>query len=198
MSKKPIKLQSALELFNPSVAILQQHPLIYFVLLVLPVLFVAVDSIAIVGVLLTIVFTPALFVAELKNANGKTIALVDAFKEGYKYFWRIIGLGIIVGVLVIIGLFLFIVPGLVVLRRYALSPYYLIDQNLSIKSAMEKAAQQTKPYEWDMYNVIALSILLGLIGLLGLAGLIVGTILQVLYSLAFVLRYYEIKKASKA
>lgn len=200
-TKKSTPLMNAIELFRPSIAILQENPMLYFVLLVVPLVIVSFPAngsifgfFAFLGTLLSLAFFPALIVAELTNAKGKSIEIEEAFKKGFTYFWRLLGLIIIVGLVVFVGLVLLIIPGLILMRRYLLSPYYLVDRDLSISDAMKASADDSVAYSSEIYSVIAVTILLVLLGLLGIIGLIVGSILQVLYSLAFAIRYIEIKK----
>jgi hypothetical protein len=73
-----------------------------------------------------------------------------------------------------------------------------MDEDLSITEAMKKSAEQTKPYSWKIYEVIAIVFVIAMISIFGFFGALLSTILSLLYSLAIPLRYYEFKKVNKA
>lgn len=115
---------------------------------------------------------------------------------------RIIGFSLFFAVLLICGLILLIIPGLIVLRRYILSPFYIIDNNLTITQAMRKSAAQTKSasgYIWGTLAVIiSISLTVALISELfysvpGLS-IIINTLLSPLYYFLLALRYNELTK----
>lgn len=204
-TSKP-EFKGAFELFKPSMEIIRNNLSLYFVLLVLPLLLVSLDSTStelmspfvLGGSLLSLLFLAPLLYAEVRNASGKTVTLGESFSEGYKYFWRTLGLVIVVGLIIFLGLIAFIVPGIIFMRRYLLSPYYLIDRNLSIGEAMKASETESKPFANSIYSVLGVSILIALVSIFGMIGAVISTILSVLYNLAYALRYVEIKKAYKA
>lgn len=203
-SDKP-ELTSAFELFGPSISLIKKYVGVYFVLLVLPVLLTSLDyasqdvtsPFTMFGSLLALIFMAPLLYAEVRTAGGHDVTLGEAFQRGYAYFWRLLGLVIIVGLLVVIGFILLIIPGLIILRRYILAPYVLVDRNTSISEAMKIAAEESKPFSWSIYGIMGVSFLIAFIGVLGLPGAIASTLLSVLYALAIVVRYFEVKKAYK-
>src|SRR6185436_11176005 len=93
--------------------------------------------------------------------------------DGTKKFGpRLIGLGIIVGLMLLGGFLLFIIPGLIVLRRYYLSPYYLVDKDLTIGEAMKQSAADSKKYSQYIWSVIGVSVLLSFTGIIPLIGVL--------------------------
>lgn len=204
-SDKP-KLTSAFELFVPSIELIKKYIGVFFVLVVLPVILTSIDyksqdMLSIytsLGGLLYLVFMAPLLYAETRVAGGHDITLGDSFRKGYRYFWRLLGLIIVTGLLIGVGLILFVIPGLIMARRYILAPYYLIEHDLRIGEAMERAAKESKPFSWSIYGIMGVTFLIALVGIFGLFGVIASTILSVLYALAPAIRYYEVKKAYKA
>lgn len=214
MSKK--ELTSAFGLLPKSTDVIKRNLLTYFVLIVIPLLLTSlsgpsgelaadaslrevfdsaletVTPYVMLGSLLSLIFFPAVVYAELHTAAGKQVSLGEAFK-GYKYFWRLVGLAILTGLVIFLGFLALIIPGFIMIRRYVLAPYFLVDKNLSIMEAMSAAAKATKPVSWSVYSIILVLVLFAIVTGFGAIGLAVGTILQVLYSVAFALRYQEIK-----
>ena len=102
----------------------------------------AVFSLSAIGIILGIViFVAALMIEAMTNvlkvegAKGKTPNLKHLFEVGKKYWLRLFGFYIIYAVMLIVGFILLIVPGLIVLRRYSLVPYIIIDKNATFKEA---------------------------------------------------------------
>lgn len=142
-----------------------------------------------------IILMPAYMHIQLKSAKGIKTTVGDATSVGVRYLPRYIGLSILVGVMLIIGFLLLIIPSFIVLRRYFLAAYYLVDQDLSIREAMSRSAESSRSYSWRIYDIMAVNMLFSLIGILPVIGQLVGGILQLLYSFAPAVRYHQIKEA---
>lgn len=137
------------------------------------------------------------YILELKAAAGQTPDFKDLFDTAKKYWLRLFGLGIIVGVLTVLGLILFIVPGLIVIRRYYLAAFVLIDKDVAITEAMMQSAEMSKPYSGWVWSVIGVTILLSLPGAIPVIGGVISLVLAMFYSVAPALRYQELKKLYK-
>jgi hypothetical protein len=109
--------------------------------------------------------------AQLEGAEHKTIDFNNLWKVTKELGWRMLGLYILVGLVVLVGFILLIIPGLIMIRRYLLAPYVMLDKKVGISEAMI-----------GLLNVIPI------IG--GLTSFIVGS----LYSVAPALRYTQLKK----
>jgi len=198
-------ITNAFELFKPSIEILKKYSNVYAVLLLLPVALITLDTLlgtesflSFFGLILSLVFLAPLIYAEVRTADGHSVTLEESFKKGYPYFWKLLGLVIVIAILISIGLVLFIIPGLILIRRYILAPYFMVDRDLGISEAMEASAKESKPFSWSLYPVIGVTLLISLLAILGIFGMLVSTILSLAYSLAFAIVYFEIKKAYKA
>lgn len=140
--------------------------------------------------LLTIAARPLLQVMSVK---GQTTTFGEAFSKGLHYFWRMLGLSVLVGLIVVVGLILLIVPGLIFIRRYFLAPYFLVDQDLGIREAMRRSAAATKNHSGAVWGVIGVTILLELTSVVPFVGPFVAAVLGFLYSCAPALRYQQLK-----
>jgi uncharacterized membrane protein len=149
------------------------------------------------GSLLTLILYPAVTYTYLHAAKGEIVNFKDAFSsKSYDKFWRFIGLGIVVSVVVILGLIAFIVPGIIFIRRYFLAPYYVMDRDMSIFDAMKASAKESKQFSGAVYGVLGVVLLIAMLSVFSLPGLVASAILTVLYATAPALRYLEIKKAT--
>ena len=137
-------------------------------------------------------------ILNLRAAEGRSPTLSSVWKE-YRENWlwlKLVGLIITVGLLTILGLLLLVIPGIILIWRWFLAPYILINQKTSISEAMSKSWELTKGYAGAIYGVIIFGFVLSLTGIIPVAGAVISFILGVCYAAAPALRYLEIKKAS--
>jgi hypothetical protein len=137
----------------------------------------------------------------IEAAKGKSPTLAGCYRFGLRFFWQYLVLALGFILIVGVGLALYVVPGLIaayfILRSYYLTPYYLIDQNLTIKQALAKCNDETKPYFYNILSVVVLQIIL-ILGatLVGISSIVIGIGLSSMVacvSVFFVaLRYQEI------
>lgn len=206
-SSKRNNITPAADLLIPSGVILKDNLLTFFILVVIPMLLLAVGSrsnaeslsqmftpVGIIGLILSFVLLSPATYAYNKASRGEEIKLKDALVNGLKYFIPLTALSLVVGAVILIGFLLLIVPGLIMTRRYYLSAYYLIDQNLSIKEAMQESANASKQNPMAIYGLVAISGAFIAVQIAPGFGLIAGSLLQFLYSVAPALRYQEMKK----
>ena len=103
-------------------------------------------------------------------------------------------MSVLIALMTIGGLILLIVPGLIVIRRYFLAPYVMVDQDTGILESMRRSAAMSKPHSGYIWSIIGVSVLLSLPGIIPFVGWAVSFVLAVLYSTAPALRYQELKK----
>jgi hypothetical protein len=135
---------------------------------------------------------------ELMSAQGKTLTLAETIRGSFKYFWRLIGLYIITGVLVGVGFVLFIIPGVIMVRRYFLASYFLIDKNLGIFEAMRRSAAATKGRMGAVWGIVGVQLLLGVPGFIPVIGGFISNVFEMFYASAPALRYEELKRLPAA
>jgi len=153
------------------------------------------------GLLWSIInYGPALYF-RLQAAAGKQVRLGDCYRRGLKFFWRLVGLNLAIGVTIAIGLVLFIIPGLVFIylyiKRYYLVAYYLVDRKLSIGQALRTSREETEDYAgsiWGLIGVhITFSLLAAAIGRITIAGAAIAVFIQLVPLFMPALRYRELK-----
>jgi hypothetical protein len=134
---------------------------------------------------------------QLRAVRGKTTTLREIYRGGLPYSWRAIKYYLCFGVGAFVGLLLFILPGLIFVRRYMLGTYYLVDRNLTVGEALQASARTSKTYSkgiWGLIGVQAAFISLALLfeWSLGIVGSVISLI--IIGSIVFLmpLRYREI------
>jgi uncharacterized membrane protein len=132
--------------------------------------------------------------AQLDAVEGRHLDFQNLWKVVKELGLRLLGLYIVTAVIIIVGLFLLIVPGLIFIRRYFLAPYVMIDKKVSITEALSQSAVMTKLNSGAIWGVIGVTILIGLIGIIPFIGSLIAFIVACLYSLAPAMRYQQLKK----
>lgn len=215
------KTVPAIDLLIPSATIIKDNVLVFFILLVVPLLLsnvtgpapvlsetptlaelaealrARITPAAVIGSMLTLLFYPLLTYVQWYAAKHGTVSLRQAAQRGAAHYWRLLWLLILMSMIIGIGLAAFIIPGTIFLRMFILSPFYLIQHNLSITDALRQSARESKSYKWPIYSVLAVIALFSITTSFGVLGQIAGTILTVLYNLALALRFHEIHKSSQ-
>ena len=208
-------LPSAYALFRPSFNAVMVNIWTFLCLMLIPIVIVIVtgffsgdgvfanDSLSkllvpflIPGFILAIITAPALPYVQLASVRGKEITLGEALRAGLKKFWRFYGVSLLTALIVSVGILLFIIPGLFMLRRYLLAPYYLYDHDLKIMEAMRRSAEDSKQFSGSIWGIIGIQFLIGVIGVFPILAL-VSAILTVVYYCAPTVRYVQIQGATK-
>jgi hypothetical protein len=162
------------------------------------VVFSAMSVLLYIGLLVLSVYIGiGLIFATLRAADGEKFGFWDTFKLGRKFFWRVLGLFLSMALVVAAGLILFVVPGLVMLKRYFLAPFYMIDKDLGVFDAMRASADDTAE-TGGVWGILAAVVILSTPSLIPGIGWALATALGVLYICVPALRYREIQQVLEA
>ncbi len=133
-------------------------------------------------------------VASLQAAEHKALDFQELWQVVKKQGLRLVGLYVVVSLYILVGLVLFIVPGLIMFRRYFLAPYVMIDKDCGIKEAMERSAAMSKPYSGSIWGIVGVMILISLVNIVPFIGGLASLILGMLYIVAPALRYQQLSR----
>ncbi len=86
----------------------------------------------------------------VSRVSGETIGITQLWQLGSKYWFSFIILEIIIGISVMFGLMLFIVPGIIFMIRFCFSEFELLLNNQTPVDAMKISWQSTAEYMWDL------------------------------------------------
>jgi hypothetical protein len=142
--------------------------------------------------LASLLIATGLVILRLRSVRGDKVDLSEAIRDGLPFVLRYFLLSICIAFLVIVGLILLIVPGIIMMRRYYLAPFYLIDKKMGVFEAMRTSAQASKQYSDSIYGVFGVMLLFLL-----LCFVLVGFALLMMYYCADALRYEQIRSAIK-
>lgn len=206
---------SAFDLFKPSIEVLKRNLVSFILLLGVPTLILLFTSspaalsnpgetlsgtrslLNLVGLIVLLLTLPGVIILELMGARKEPIEYKEAFTKGLKFFWRLVGLGICLFLIFFVSFLLLIVPFFFALRRYILSPYYMIDRNLGIGAALKMSAEESKKHSGAIWGVIGVVILINLIGIVPVIGMVLSSVFSILYAAAMAIRYLQLKAVSE-
>ncbi len=113
--------------------------------------------------------------AFLKGYGDEHVEISDLF-SGASYYVNYIIANILYALLVMVGIILFIVPGIIWAVKYQFYKYYIIDDKCSAIEALQRSASLTEGYRWDIF---CFDILVGLINFVGVLALVVGILFSI-------------------
>jgi uncharacterized membrane protein len=121
---------------------------------------------AVVAVVLVVIgayFTAGLYRTALKQLRGQKVQVSDLFSGG-RFFFRLVGANILIGILTIIGFMLCIIPAFIVAGLFYFTGFLIVDQDLGVIDAMRKS------YELCKNNFLWFTLFAFVVGLINQAG----------------------------
>ena len=141
---------------------------------------------------------------------GEAINTKTAWKLGIKYWAQLLLLSILVGISIMVGFLLLIIPGIILVARYAFSEFELLLNNRRPLDAMKCSWDASKNFIWTIlggYLVITIVLFgpyFGLVAIIGNEDFELGLFdnaLNIIYSvlnsiyIIFAFRVYHLSKA---
>ncbi len=123
--------------------------------------------------------------------NAESVAFKDLWAP--HPFWKYVGSSILVGVIVVVGFILLIVPGIIWALRYLFVPYLVVERKLRPFEALKESARITYGHKWQLLGMLCL---IALINILGALCLVVGLLVSVPVSALAVAHAYRTLSAS--
>lgn len=132
--------------------------------------------------------------------RGKEPTVSTLIEAGKKYWLRFLGLLAIMTLAIIGGLFLLIIPGLIIAALLMFAPLILIDKDTTIGEAIsgsyKMVTTHTAPAIALILIYVLIIILVAIISAIPFIGTLIGTAISILFSLVLVIRYKELKRVS--
>jgi hypothetical protein len=146
--------------------------------------------------------------AQLDAVENKPLDFQHLWAALRRYWLRLLGLYALFSVLVVIGIWLFffglllfllgailtLALGFIVISRYILTPYVIIDQDVSIGEALSISTSLSSKKPGAIWGVIGVMFLISLISVVPYIGGLLSFAVGCLYSLALALRYQQLKR----
>lgn len=181
---------------NPEVGITPAlNVIVYFALVVLYMVVSVLMSVALIIVI-----------------DKKAVTAKEAYKQSMKYFWRYVGLSILMSIILVIGFLLFIIPGIIMSVWFAFATLILILENSTIVESMKKSREYVRGKWWQILGrllamsafIIILQVLLSMLTLFLSGGVLTEAIISSLsvilapVSLAYMYVMYSFVRTNPA
>lgn len=157
--------------------------------------------IAFTGGIWAMIVYPGYLYMQVKALEGKDISAWESIKFGLPRLPAVIAMSFVGAVLIILGFFALIVPGLLLIRGFVLAPYYVVDQKLGPIEALKKSYRDSVPVSGWIWGLIGVQIVIGIVasalGRLPFIGFLLSLGLSYLYVFAPAIRYAEITRNFK-
>jgi len=121
-------------------------------------------GVALAGGFVSYVINAGLILFAIKRAAGDPSASFDDLFACFPIFWKIVGLNVLQAVLILVGLFLFVLPGIYLMVAYLMALPLVAERGLGIWEALE-TSRQALTHCW--FRMLGMSLLLGLVVAVG-------------------------------
>ena len=126
----------------------------------------------------------------LKAVRGEKIEIKDMFSVFERNYWNAVLANIVVGVIIIFGFVMLIVPGIIFAVRLAFVSYLVIDRKMEALEAIKTSWKMTSGHGWHIFWMALLAIPIALLGLIMIG---VGVIISIMWiSVAFAVIYHAV------
>jgi Tfp pilus assembly protein PilE len=123
----------------------------------------------------------------------ETVRYMDAWRP--EIFWKYLGASILLGLIIIVGFILLVIPGIIASIVFGFTLYLVVDKGLGPIEALKESARLTKGNRWRMFAFQGAS---GIIALLGFICLVLGIFVAIpVLALAGIEMYRRIAAAAE-
>ena len=130
--------------------------------------------------------------AYLKAARNDKLEIRDMF-EAFRNYWNAVLANLLVGAIVIVGLFLLIIPGIIFACKLAFTPFLVVDRRMTVIEAVKESWRMTNGHAWTVFLIGLLAIPISITGLICL---VVGIIPAIMWITAAFSSLYHAVSAS--
>ncbi len=128
----------------------------------------------VVSLAIAAVVQGALTRATVAESEGQRASFGECLSIGLRFFLPLIGVGIIVGIGVVLGLILLIVPGVILGMMWSVAGPAVVVERQGVFAALRRSAELTKGARWKILGlalvvVVAYWLLSTILGFIGLA-----------------------------
>ncbi|MBN1176573.1 MAG: DUF975 family protein [Dehalococcoidales bacterium] len=130
----------------------------------------------------------------LKAARGDKVEIKDMF-TAFQNYWNAVLASVLVGVIVVIGLVLIIIPGIIFACKLAFTPYLVVDRKMEVIEAVKTSWRMTNGHAWKVFLIGLLAIPIFIAGLICFG---VGVIISIMWiTMAFASLYHAVSTYSE-
>ncbi|MCB9819301.1 hypothetical protein H6789_01135 [Candidatus Nomurabacteria bacterium] len=116
----------------------------------------------VIYVIISILMSIALILA----INNNSLTAKDAYTQAMTYFWKYVGLSILMTIILMVGFLLLIIPGIILSVWFAFATYVLILENGGIVDSLKKSREYVRGKWWGVFGrLIVMSIFIALLAM---------------------------------
>jgi len=119
----------------------------------------------IINVLVTGPIGYGVYYVYLRAARGEKPEIQDMF-AAFGNYWNAVLAGLLVGVIVVIGFVLLIVPGIIFACKLAFTPYLVVDRKMDVIDAVKESWNMTRGHAGQVFLIGLLAIPIGILGII--------------------------------
>jgi len=120
-----------------------------------------------VGGLLTLVGTYVLqgvvVFTTINGFNGKPVDLAGALSAGLRFFFPLLGLGIVMGIGLVIGFIVLIVPGIILSVMWVVAAPAVVAEKRGIMESFQRSRDLTRGSRWLIFAIILVYFIIAMI-----------------------------------
>ncbi len=102
----------------------------------------------------------------LKVVRREKIEIKDMFSVFERNYWNAVIAGLVKTLIIVLGFFMLIVPGIIFACRLAFVNYLIIDEKMEALEALKASWAMTKGHGWTIFGMALLAFLIVIAGLL--------------------------------
>ena len=99
----------------------------------------------------------------IRRAAGKDTPLSTLW-EPYSQFIPLIVMLVLMGLLIVGGFFLLVLPGIYLAVAYSFAPYLIVEKNMGVWEALETSRKAITTYWWRYFGLLLIAALLFIVG----------------------------------
>ena len=122
----------------------------------------------ILGWVLNVFMTIGILTIAIKTVRGQKGSFGELFTacSSFQKFFNMFAVNVLMGIVVLIGFILLIIPGVIASMMLFLAPYYVAIENMGPIEAMKRSAESMKGYKMQLFLFILTSIGIIILGAL--------------------------------
>jgi len=115
--------------------------------------------------------------AYLKASRGDKLEIKNVF-EAFNNYWNAVLASLLVFVIVVLGLIIFVIPGIIFSCKLVFTPYLVVDRKMEVIEAVKESWRMTGGHAWTVFFIYLLAIPIGIAGLICFG---VGVIISIMW-----------------
>lgn len=95
--------------------------------------------------------------------NNKITSIGEAFEAGFKVFFPLLGVAIVVGLGVMLGFILLIVPGIILAVIWSVATGAVVVEGRGVGDALQRSRDLTRGYRWQIFGLVVIMVIASMI-----------------------------------